>query len=164
MQRCLSFSRRFFPFLPTISSILSRAIPPILSSLSIARDPARARSRSAALAILGQLSQRIDWPNVIGNWHLQGDRNWFSEMHDRAGLAWFRKVTKMSDWSCRTGKDRPTWPCCLPGFVCLLIPNLIYRAKVRNLKFDLRSKPILYYCHYYTIAYWSYLKRFKFWG
>lgn len=51
---------------------------------SIARDPAQ--SRSAALAVVGQLSQRIDRPNVIGNWHLRGDRNWFLEMHDCARL------------------------------------------------------------------------------
>lgn len=88
-----------FPLPPPSSHVfhvyLLEEIPPILprSSLSflpreMQHEVGRLRSR-----FVGQLSQRINPPNVIGNWHLRWDRNWFLEMHDRAR---FREVTKIS--------------------------------------------------------------------
>lgn len=112
---------------PAFLSLLSPIFPerprqPCCSSRpSIARDPAR--SRSAALAVVGQLSQRIERPNVIGNWHLRGDRNWFLEMHDCARLGW--KVTKISS---RTEKNHAIWSRCSPK-VCYVYPKHNYQRR-----------------------------------
>lgn len=162
MQRCLSFSlspplRFFSSLLYTILSILSRVTPPILSSLSLSREiqPARARSRSAALRAVsvGQLSQRIDRPNVIGNWHLQGDRNWFSEMQisHRIGLLLEKWRKCWIIWSCRIENDRSA---CSPGFACYkLVPDIIANRFASFFKFSGR-----YQCRSYTIAHCSRLK------